>query len=219
MYWYKYILPISPGYLIAWLSILFFYKTVKPSQLRLFAWFIPLEYLNQIACVSTFLFHNKGNYHLINIHIIISYTFYLFFFTKINTSRIAKRVSFFFLLSFVVVFTTEVFFFKNVFSYAAISDHIGRIFVFICSFSYLFLLLTKDEIINYFKVPMFWICTGILMSIIGDWIYMALFDFILKHKADKGGEINLAIIITTNNVQYFLFAIGFLCNKEWKRVR
>lgn len=215
----RYILLISGGYFLAFLSWLFRHKHLETRLLRFIGWFILFEYLIQIMSVNPVFFYQKSNYYLLNILGIITYSFYLFLFSEAVHSRKIKmfiRASVFFLWGGYVL---EIFYTKSFFQYLTFSDSMGRTLVFAAGFIYLFQSLSREDLIPFLKIPLFWVCSGILISIAGSWIYTLFFTVILEQNADRNGQIIYALLITTNNLQYLLFSVGFLCNVEWKRNR
>ena len=77
-------------------------------------------------------------------------------------------------------------------------------------------LLVKNEIINYFKVTMFWISTGLLIATLGILGYTCFLDTLIRNNIDANGRVFYTLIIVINYIQYILYAIGFSCNLPWK---
>lgn len=215
----RYILLISGGYFLAFISWFLRHKYLEPVLLRFMGWFILVEYLIQVMSVSPSFFYQKSNYYLLNILCLITYSFYLFLFSEAIYSGKIKTL----ILAAVCLFWSgymfEVFYVGSFFRYLTFSDSLGRALVFAAGFMYLFQSLSKEDLIPFLRIPLFWICSGILFSIAGSWIYTLFFTVILEQNADHNGQIIYALLITTNNLQYLLFTIGFLCNAEWKRNR
>ena len=185
----------------------------------LFIWFISFEYLTQIAAIICLVYYEKSSNGIANVHTIIAHSFYLYIFYLAFEKRKLRNLPLFFISILLLVQLFEVLFVRHFIEYANITDNAGRIFLLICCLIYLFQLLMKDEVVNYFKVPMFWITIGILICIIGDWVYIIFYNYLLGKAIDNNGEVNYIMLIITNNFQYLLFTTGFTCNIKWIKVK
>ncbi len=215
----NYILYISGGYFCALGVVIYFIKKLNPYWLRFFIWFIGFEYLTQFAAIICLVYLKRSSNGIANLHTLIAHSFYLYIFYLALEKKRQKKLPLFFLVILLIVQFVEIFFIKYFSEYANITDNCGRFFILICCLVYLFQLLTKDEVLNYFKVPMFWITIGILVCITGDWIYIIFYNYLLGRSIDNNGEVNYIMLIITNNLQYALFTIGFTCNIKWRRVK
>lgn len=61
---------------------------------------------------------------------------------------------------------------------------------------------------------MFWISTGVMIFIVGMFLYICLFSYILKGGMDKGGHIYLLLATVLSVIEYSLFTIGFYVRKN-----
>jgi hypothetical protein len=74
-----------------------------------------------------------------------------------------------------------------------------------------------DELIDFFLIPMFWITTGLMISIVGNFLYLAFFDYILSNKLDPDGKIYGIIATSLDITEYTFFIVGFVCHLIWKK--
>jgi hypothetical protein len=212
-----YILLISGGYIISLCSLYVFYKKLNPSWLQFFIWFIGFEYLTQVAAIICLSYYKTSSNGIANLHTAIAHIFYLFIYYLALEKKSQRKLPLIFIMIFLLIFLYEILFVRSFLSYANIADSTGRFFILVCCLIYLFQLLTKNEVVNYFRVPMFWITIGILTCITGDWIYVLFYYYLLGNSVDNNGAVNYVILIITNNIQYILFTIGFTCNIAWRK--
>lgn len=212
----NYFLSVSIGYCTALFFLLRSYKRLKPYVLRYFLWFILYEYALQFVAANGYLWINNSDHYLSNIHTFIETFFYLSIYRAVFLSKKLKKATVIFFAVFVFFYLIEICFVRGFFSYLTTADFVGRLSVFACCFLYLVQLLVQEDVVNYFRVPMFWITTGVLISLTGDWIYVLLFHYIINNNLDTHGAIEYPILIVVNNAQYLLFAIAFYYSGIWK---
>jgi hypothetical protein len=103
--------------------------------------------------------------------------------------------------------------------YNTMMNNIGEIFTLISCFIYLTELMLKDEMVAFTGISMFWITTGILIEVVGIFLYLAFSSYIIKHNLDPDGSVYGMIMSVCTFIQYGLFSIGFLAKSTWKESR
>ena len=108
------------------------------------------------------------------------------------------------------IYTLFNFFYKDgFFTFSSPANTLGSVLTILLCLLYFVTLFKSEEFINYFKIPMFWIATGLLFFFVGDFIYYSFIGYIIKYNLDKGGHIYLYIMVTLNLLLYCFFSIGF----------
>lgn len=196
----------------------YFYKMLEPRWLRLFAWFLIITLLTQAAGSLYSNYTYRSNHFIFNIYIGIEYLFYFFLFYRAFNNKKMKYLIVIFAMAFVVFYVANIFFGKGLFIFNTATYTLGSILTIISCLLYFVFLFLSNETINYFRMPMFWIATGLLFYYVGDSVYMSLLDYIVKNNIDNGGHVYAIITVILNLLLYVLFTFGFLSNRPWKRM-
>ncbi len=122
-------------------------------------------------------------------------------------------------LFFVSFYFIELFIINSFFIYNSLTGNVGEFVTLCCCFFYFAELLMAEESVNFFKIPMFWITTGIMIAAIGDFMYMAFFDYILANKLDPDGKVYGILTTILSIIECSFFAIAFLCKPVWIKAR
>ncbi len=64
----------------------------------------------------------------------------------------------------------------------------------------------------YFRNPAFWIASGLIISQLGNFMIMAVFEYLLQSK--KLFSQAFGILKFLNSFMYFLFTVAFLCKQS-----
>lgn len=186
------------------------YSKLKPSILRFFPWFLGFTFCIQIAGYYYSYLFKKSNHFIFNIFTLVAYTFYFqLIFHNLWRPRL-KQATLAMGLIFICVYVYEIFLAGSFFVYNSIAVDTGDFLVLAGCLMYLSELLMAEQTINCFKVPMFWIFTGIMFANIGNFLYLSFFNYILKNDLDPEGAIYGVISTVTSVVEYSFFIIGFL---------
>ena len=196
----------------------YFYKMLESRWLRLFAWFLLFALAVQVVGSLYSNYTYRSNHFIFNIYIGIEYLFYFFLFYQVFKNKKMKYLIAIFAIAFLIFYIINIFFGKGLFIFNTASYTFGSILIIISCLLYFASLFLSYETINYFRVPMFWIATGLLFFYVGDSIYMSLLDYIVKNNIDKGGNLYAVISVILNLLLYALFTFGFLSNRPWKKV-
>jgi hypothetical protein len=194
----------------------FYYRKLQPRWLQSFAWFLLFILIIQFVAYFYSYYTRKSNLFIINGINVIEFLFYFFVFFKAFNNKKLKQLAFAMALSFTLFFLYHIFFGAGIFVYDSASYSEGSVLIIICCLIYFYTLFQSELNLNYFKIPMFWISTGLLFFFIGSSIYDSLFSYIINHNLDPHGAFFKAIMITLNLLLYGLITCGFLSNQIWK---
>jgi hypothetical protein len=211
-----FIIGLLPVLISLFISIIY-YKRLKPTWLRLFTWFLLFSMLISITGYFYSFYLKKGNHFIFNIYLLIQFLFYFGIFYKTFQTKKLKTYTLLISTCFLVYLLISFIFLNGFRAFNSLGFTIGSVLTILFCLLYFGVLFNADGFINYFKIPMFWIATGILFFFVGNFIYLSFLNYILENNLDSGGNIYEFIIITLNILLYSFFSIGFLSNQTWKR--
>ena len=195
---------------------IFFYKKLQPKWLRLVTWFLLFTLLTELTGIAFIFYTKKSNHFIFNFYILIQFLFYFYFFYKTFEQRNLKSLTQLMAVIFVIYYLYNIFWGTGFFIFSAASNSIGSIFIIICCLLYFVSLFQSELNLNYFRIPMFWMATGLLFYFTGNFIYLSLMGYIEKHNLDTSGNFYMYIMVTLNFLLYGLFTSGLLSNQLWK---
>jgi len=203
--------------LISLLISIIFYKRLKPSWLRLFTWFLLFSMLISITGYFYSFYLKTGNHFIFNLYLLVQFLFYFGIFYKTFQTKKLKTFTLFVSICFLIYLLISFIFLDGFHTFNSLAFTIGSVLTILFCLLYFGALFNADGFINYFKIPMFWIATGILFFFVGNFLYLSFLNYILENNLDSGGNIYEVIIITLNLLLYCFFSIGFLSNQTWKK--
>jgi hypothetical protein len=200
-------LPMLAAFIIA----LTRYRKLEPSWLRLFPWFMITTFLLQIwGYLYSLPPERKSNHFIFNTYTFIEYGFYFFILYKaIQATRLKRYVAIAGLV-FLVIYCYEILITGSFFVYSPFACNAGNFLILVCCMLYLSEILMAERIIYFFRLPMFWIVTGLMFNSIGGFFYLCFFDYIVKNNVDADGQIYGLISTITTVVEYGFFIVGIL---------
>lgn len=205
------ILTTSITWIIAFFVSIYNYKKLQPRWLRMFPFVLFLWLSFQVIGHEYYEYTGNSNHFIFNLYLIPEYEFYFFFFYKAFLKPKFKLVVLCQSIFFFVVYCYKIFFQDEFFTFSSFTDNIGQLLILSLCFLYLADLFMAEKFVNYFKLSLFWITTGIMTYCIGNFVYMCFLGYILKNNLDPDGDVYFIILTVVTNIQYGLFAIGFLC--------
>ena len=203
--------------IISTLISILFYKKLEPVWLRFFTWFMLFTILVQIVGYIYSLDFKKSNHFIFNIYLLIQFLFYFGIFYKTFQTKKLKLLAILASIGFIVYSFSNFLYEPGFYTFDTSSNTLGSVLTIIFCLLYFVSLFKSEEFINYFKIPMFWISTGLLFFFVGNFMYLSFIDYIIKYNLDKSGSVYWFIMITLNLLLYSLFSIGFLSNHPWKK--
>lgn len=203
--------------LISLLAVIVFYRKLQPKWLQLFFYFLLFTLLVEVGSAFYSYYLKKSNHFIINIFSLVSFGFYFLFFYKTFVTKNAKKILCIISLPYIVFSFCDVVFIEGFYYFNIYSFCVGSILIVLCCLLYFKQLFAANELINYFRLPMFWISTGLLFFYTGNLVQVSLMNYIIQNQLDPEGRIYQIIMITLNLILYGTFTTGFLCNRPWKK--
>jgi len=161
--------------------------------------------------------HQLNNALPFNLLMIVSTTFFIWFFTKTKYLFKIKQTLVYTGWIFALFAIINLFFFQGFTDYNAYSETLGDIMLSLICCYFLFTLLKDQEYINLLGYDYFWIATGILFYSMGSALLYqfsgVLREYYLESKFDIGTYINYGL----NLILYTSLIIAFIC--RWKVTR
>ncbi len=202
--------------IISLLIIISVYKKLQPQWLRLFLYFLFFSVVIDLTATFYSQYFKKSNHFIINLTLPVIFTFYFYIFYKaFETKKLRKMVYASFII-YMIFFFCDIIFINGLFFYNSYSYCLGCILIILCCLLYFMWLFTSEMLVNYFKIPMFWIATGLMFFYAGNIVLSSLMGSIIDHSLDF---IFYPISIILSIILYGALSIGFLCNKPWKKIR
>jgi hypothetical protein len=207
-------LPAAAGLIIAACR----YQKLEPRWFRLFPWFLLITILFEFGGYAySFVLKAGSNHFIYNTNTFIEYNFYLLVFYLAVSGHRQKKLLLLLIGCFLLSYVIFVFITGSFLVYNSQAINTGELLTLIACVIYLAELLMAEQQVNFFSIPMFWITTGILIAVVGDFLYIALFDYILSNKLDPNGDIYGVISITLSDIEYSMVSIGLLSTFLWKK--
>ncbi|MEO8762673.1 MAG: hypothetical protein ABI416_00205 [Ginsengibacter sp.] len=198
------------------ISILF-YNQLEPKWLKVFTWFLLFTILSQVAGFVYSFYSKKSNHFIFNIYILVQFIFYFGIFYKTFQSKKFKLTTLFITLAFLVYYWYIIIFETGFYVFNSAGNSVGSVLTIFCCLLYFVSLFSSEIVVNYFRISMFWIATGLLFFFVGNFIYLTFIGYIVNHNLDSGGNFYRYIMVTLNLLMYGLFSIGFISNQLWKK--
>lgn len=193
-----------------------YYEKLRPRWLKFFAWFLLYLLIAQFAGHFYSTYTKKSNHFFVNSITLVEFLFYFFIFFKTFEKKYLKWLTLIMAFLFVGSFLYHDFFGAGFFIFDSLSNSVGSVFIIVCCFLYFYSLFRSELNLNYFRIPMFWISTGLLFFFTGSSIYESVLNYIVRNNLDPHGNFFMSIMITLNLLLYGLFTCGFLSNQIWK---
>jgi hypothetical protein len=195
-----------------------FYKKLEPKWLRVFTWFMLFTILTQVAGFVYSWYTKKSNHFIFNIYILVQFIFYFGVFFKTFQSKKLKLTTLLIGIIFLIYYWFNIIFKTGFYVFNSAGNSLGSILTILCCLLYFVSLFTSEAVVNYFRISMFWIATGLLFFFVGNFIYLSLIEYIVNHNLDARGNFYRYIMVTLNLLMYGLFSLGFISNQLWKKM-
>ncbi len=194
------------------------YSSIRDKSLK---WFIP--YLMFIVVVELI-----GNSHRVNnswlyiFTIPVEYIFYSFIFYNHYHNAIFKKITKYLLLIIPVAAIINIVVLHGMYEIGR-NKLLGGILItgssemiLLCCL-YFVDLFKREEEINLFYDPVFWLSTGLFFFNLGELPYNLFFDYIVNHRYDQKGKLFISIHQILNYVLYTFVSIAIICSKKQYR--
>ncbi len=196
-----------------------YYKKLRPIQLRVLVWAMVLWLIVEVTAQTYSAITKNSNHFIYNLFILPQYLAYFFIFYKSYLSPLFKKITIYAGVTFIIIYIYNIFVLNQFYDFSHFVNNVGQLLTLALCFLYMAELLMRETFINYFRIPLFWVATGLMFYCTGNFVYYCLFGYILKYKVDPEGDVYIVITSVTTNVLFGLFTIGLLCNKPWIKVK
>jgi hypothetical protein len=143
--------------------------------------------------------------------------FYLYVFFRIFPNNKLKRFIVFLGTAF-TVFVIYHICYGNAFENFNLPCYVfGSILVLTCCVIYFGELLLDVDVINLFRVPMFWIATGLFFFYVGNFLYYGVLEYVWNDITLISERFYSPVSAILNVLLYALFSVAFLCNMQKDR--
>ncbi|MEP6950664.1 MAG: hypothetical protein ABI863_15370 [Ginsengibacter sp.] len=173
----------------------------------------------QVAGFVYSLYAKKSNHFIFNIYILVQFIFYFGIFYKTFQSKNLKLTTVLISFTFLIYYWFNIIFKTGFYVFNSAGNSLGSILTIFCCLLYFVSLFTSEVVVNYFRISMFWIATGLLFFFVGNLIYLSLIGYIVEHNLDPRGDFYRYIMVTLNLLMYGLFSLGFISNQLWKKTK
>ncbi len=161
--------------------------------------------------------HNYSNALPFNLLMLLSTSFFIWFFTKAKYLQHVKRTLLYATYFFVIFALINLFFFQGLWIYNSNSETVGDIMLAVICCYFFYTLLSADEHVDLLSLDYFWLATGLLFYSLGSALLYqfsgTLKDYYDEYRIDIGTYINYAL----NLILYISFTIAFFF--RWKTTR
>lgn len=189
-------------------------KRPQPKWLRLFFILLIFIFIIDMGASIYSWYFKKSNHFIINLSLpVIFSSYFLLFYKTFETKGLKKIV----LASFIIYslfFLPDIIFINGLFFFNIYSYCIASILIVLCCLIYFVWLFTAEDLLNYFRMPMFWIATGLLFFYAGNLVQYSLMWYIIENKL---GDLYNIINTILNTILFGAFSISFLCKYSWKK--
>lgn len=209
--------PLPPIYYFEIGALLISVVCLYKFDNRPLRWFIPFLLLMVSAELSGRYIRrvlHEPNVWLYNITIPVEYLFYGFMIGSLCVNRSFKKFIFYSTLllgGWVIINLLFIQGFTNLNTYTLKA---GSSCMIVFSGIGLIDLFRNDNNTSILKIPLFWICAGVLFFNTGEFLYNFVFDILLEKHWDKAAKVFAAINNKLIYVLYSCISIAILCTKR-----
>ncbi len=180
------------------------WKNLKDGSLKYFTFYMlfvaGVEICSHFNAMTSF---DKQLYTLFDV---VTYLFFIrWFYIVLAKSKLVVILGFFYLISLVLSIVLEDFTVE-----LKIQSTTGTIIMFLLSVMFYTSLIKSSELIDFIKLPSFWIVTGLLIFTLG---YLPI-TFSLTEDFLPSRNVVYLILVVVNVLLYSFFSIAFLCPQK-----
>ena len=196
---------------ISFLCSLLSFRLHYSSYLKFFSLFLGFTVLTEFCAYYLPGYLNiHTNYPIYNIYILLQGIFYAFYFRYIiHSSRMRRGINIFLFLFPVFWFTTTITEFRLT-SWNSYAVMAGDLFIISCCAVYLYRLFTSVSVVNFWRLPEFWIAAGSIVYFSCELPITGMLNFIAKNHESQALVLR-QVLEALNIVMYSAFTYAFLC--------
>lgn len=159
--------------------------------------------------------YEKDYFIFYHVYIPLEFLLITLFFYQINNNHKIKTLMITVLPFYVLLVIVLYFGFYTVDDYPGWIYNAGGIFIILWSVITLFNI--EPSNIHILKLPIFWICSGMILFYAGIFSFNGMYDFLLKTNYQLSDNLLYGINKFLNYLLYIFFIIGFVCSNRMKR--
>ena len=139
----------------------------------------------------------------------------LFFYSSVHNKMVKKiillSIPFYIALTFSLTF-----FYYSIQTYPGIAYNIDCFFTIVWAVFILFNLEVKESL-KVTAVPLFWICTGIIIFYMGMFFFNAVYNYLLSKESELANSLRSIISLNLNYLFYIIWSYAFICSIRLKK--
>lgn len=190
------------------------FRKPQPKWLRLCFYLLIFMFVIDMGASLYSGYFKKSNHFIINLSLPVIFLSYFLLFFKTFESAVSKNIVLASAIAYTLVFLIDMGFINGLYFFNIYSYCVASVLIMLCCLIYFVGLFTADDLLNYFRIPMFWTATGLLFFYAGSLVQYSLMWYIIENKL---GDLYNIINTILNTILFGAFSISFLCNYTWKK--
>jgi hypothetical protein len=202
--------------LAAAITGLLFWKKWKHTEIRYLVIYLLIITLSEFTgnLLGRYNLYEAKGYLYKYFVLPFEFLFVTFFFFKISILPGKKKFFGGFTIIYVCAFIIERLFWDGIkLPFNSFSYSIGVVIFLSYIFSYLKNLVQSDELLDFYKLPSFWVVTGLFIFYLVSFPYYLLFNFLVKSYYKEIFLPYQVIVIFLNYIMYSIFIFNFIWTK------
>jgi hypothetical protein len=192
------------------------YRRIEPPVLKWLVPFLLLTIIVEGTGLITSQIHWQ-NLWMFNFFTCFEFLFYTYLYTKLIQNNKWRRVMRYAMMVYPVLFLINIFFIEGFTRFHTITYRIGSVMVVFWCCLYFRQLLQSPGYTAVFRIPAFWLSTGLLFFYTGFFFYMSAAYILLYTRLVIDKLVWQAISDTLNTLLYGSILIAFLCRSSAKK--
>lgn len=152
-----------------------------------------------------------------NILMLLSNSFFMWFFSRVTVLQKIKKWLLFFMCLFIAFGLVNLFYFQGLWVYNSFSESLGDIILSIICCYFLFTLVKNAEHIDILRFDYFWLANGILFYSLGSALLYQFSYLLISHYKQTGINVGEYINYGLNLILYSSLIIAFICRRKITR--
>ncbi len=192
---------------------IFCYK--KDKALYVFPILLSVAFITEIAVLILW-YYKKSFFFLYHIYLPIEYSLLAYYFYLTIDNPLVKKVILYSIPSFIMLslmFTLEI---VSSSKYPNFQTNIECFLLVIWSTITIFTIDVKEDI-NIISLPVFWVCTAVLIYHCGVFSYTGVFNYLMELKPELFNKLEFYVLKILNYILYTCLSIAFICSHRMKR--
>jgi hypothetical protein len=192
------------------------YRRIYPVVLRLFVPFLALSLIMEIIGKIQVRMH-VYNHWVFNFFTCFEFLFYSYIYSRLLESPKWARIIRYCMIIYPALFLANIFFVEGFHHFHTITYRVGSVMIVFWCYLYFRQLMRSEAFVPVFRIPAFWISTGLLFFYAGFFFYMSAGYILMYTRLVIDKIIWYAISDTLNGILYGCFLIALLCQGSQKK--